>query len=62
MVIRNSLLRSIADHPWTSLQDGFLALSAMAVAGLLAIEYDLFRFAGEMSRPSDAYRLPRPSP
>ena len=43
------MLRSIADHPWTSLQDGFLALSAMAVAGLLAIEYDLFRFAGEMS-------------
>ncbi len=43
------MLRSIADHPWTSLQDGFLGLSAMAVAGLLAIEYDLFRYASEMS-------------
>ena len=49
MAIRNSGLRSIAGHPWTSLQDGFLALSAMAVAALLAIEYDLFRYASEMS-------------
>ena len=49
VVIRNSALRSIGDHPWTSLQDGFLGLSAMAVAGLLAIEYDLFRFAAEMT-------------
>ncbi|MEO8421510.1 MAG: GGDEF domain-containing protein [Hyphomicrobium sp.] len=49
MAIRNSVLRSIADHPWTSLQDGFLGLSAMAVAGLLALEYDLFRFAADMT-------------
>ena len=43
------MLRSVSEHPWTSLQDGFLALSAMAVAGLLAVEYDLFRFASEMT-------------
>jgi diguanylate cyclase (GGDEF)-like protein len=49
VAIRNSVLRTIAGHPWTSLQDGFLALSALAVAGLLSIEYDLFRFAGDMS-------------
>ena len=49
MAIRNSVLRSIADRPWTSLQDGFLGLSALAVAGLLAIEYDLFRFAADMT-------------
>lgn len=49
MAIRNSVLRSIADHPWTSAQDGILATSALAVVGLLAIEFDLFRFAHELT-------------
>ena len=49
MPIRNSVLRSVAEHPWTSAQDGILAVSALAVFGLLAVEYDLFWFAGEFS-------------
>lgn len=43
------MLRPIADHPWTSLQDGVLAVSLLAIVGLLSIEYDLFWFAGELT-------------
>lgn len=49
MAIRNRVLRSIADHPWTSAQDGILATSAISVLALLAIEFDLFRFAHELT-------------
>lgn len=43
------MLRSVASHPWTSAQDLFLGVSAMSVAWLLALEYDLFRFASELT-------------
>ncbi|KAB2943205.1 MAG: GGDEF domain-containing protein [Hyphomicrobium sp.] len=49
MAIRNSVLRSIAAHPWTSAQDAILGTSVLAVAGLLAIEFDLFYFAHELT-------------
>jgi diguanylate cyclase (GGDEF)-like protein len=49
MAIRNSVVRSVADHPWTSAQDALLAVCVLAVAGLLALEYDLFRFASELT-------------
>ena len=48
---RNALLRTIADHPWTSAQDFVLLVATMSVAALLALEYDLFRFAGELTVP-----------
>jgi len=48
---RNALLRTIADHPWTSAQDFVLLVAAMSVAALLALEYDLFQFAGELTVP-----------
>jgi diguanylate cyclase (GGDEF)-like protein len=46
--IRN-VIRSIISHPWTSAQDGILGVSVLAVAGLLAIEFDLFHFAHELT-------------
>jgi len=48
---RNPLLRSIADHPGTSAQDFVLLVAAMSVAALLTLEYDLFRFAGQLTEP-----------
>jgi diguanylate cyclase (GGDEF)-like protein len=49
VAIRNSVLRSIAAHPWTSAQDGILATSVVAVVALLAIEFDLFHFAHQLT-------------
>ena len=43
-MMRNSLLRSITANPWTSIHDALLGVSVLCVAGLLAIELDLFRF------------------
>jgi len=48
---RNPLLRSIADHRWVSAQDFVLLVAAMSVAALLTLEYDLFRFAGQLTEP-----------
>jgi diguanylate cyclase (GGDEF)-like protein len=45
----NSLLRSIVDHPWTSVQDAILLSAAVCVAVLLALQYDLFRFADQLT-------------
>jgi len=47
--MRFSLLRSIATNPWSSVQDGVLAVSVLAVGLLLAIEFDLFRFAQDLT-------------
>jgi len=55
MPIRNSVLRSVAAKPWSSAQDALLGVSVLAIAGLLAIEGELFRFAGEM--PVDQQRI-----
>lgn len=49
MAIRNSVLQSIAAHPGRSAQDAILGTSVLAVAGLLAIEFDLFYFADELT-------------
>jgi diguanylate cyclase (GGDEF)-like protein len=46
-----SIARAIARNPWTSLQDVLLVCGAMIGAAILALEYDLFRFAGEMTTP-----------
>jgi len=48
-VMRNSVVRSITANPWTSIHDALLGISALCVAGLLAIEYDLFRFGEELT-------------
>jgi len=45
------LLRAIINNPWSSVQDGLLLSSVMLVATLLALEYDLFNFAGQLSVP-----------
>jgi diguanylate cyclase (GGDEF)-like protein len=45
----NRLLRTIADHPRASAQDGILIAAAMCVAVLLALEYDLLRFADRLT-------------
>lgn len=47
--MRLSLPRSIANNPWTSAQDAILAVSVLAAGLLLAIEFDLFHFAHELS-------------
>lgn len=46
-----SLVRAIIKNPWSSVQDGLLLSSVMLVAALLALEYDLFNFAGQLSVP-----------
>jgi diguanylate cyclase (GGDEF)-like protein len=46
-----SLVRAIIRNPWSSVQDGLLLSSVMLVAALLALEYDLFNFAGQLSVP-----------
>ena len=45
------LVRAIINNPWSSLQDGLLLSSVMLVATLLALEYDLFNFAGQLTVP-----------
>jgi diguanylate cyclase (GGDEF)-like protein len=45
------LAQTIKRHPWSSLQDGLLIAMAMVVGLLLALEYDLFSFIGELSEP-----------
>jgi diguanylate cyclase (GGDEF)-like protein len=44
-----SLTRTIADHPWSSLQDALLLFGGMIVALVLALEYDLFKFGSELT-------------
>jgi diguanylate cyclase (GGDEF)-like protein len=46
-----SLWRAIVNNPWSSLQDGLLLSSVMLVATLLALEFDLFNFAGQLTVP-----------
>lgn len=47
--MRSALARSIAANPWTSAQDAVLAVSVLATGLLLAIEFDLFHFASELT-------------
>lgn len=47
--MRISLLRSIAASPAASAQDAALAVSVLSAGLLLAIEFDLFHFAHELS-------------
>ena len=47
----SALVRAIIKNPWSSVQDGLLLSSVMLVATLLALEYDLFSFAGQLSEP-----------
>jgi diguanylate cyclase (GGDEF)-like protein len=46
-----TLWRAIANHPWSSAQDGLLLCSVMLVSTLLALEFDLFNFAGQLTTP-----------
>jgi diguanylate cyclase (GGDEF)-like protein len=48
LAVRN-VLRSIAAHPGRSAQDAILALSGLAIVGLLSIEFDLFHFAHQLT-------------
>jgi diguanylate cyclase len=43
------LLRSVVRHPWSSVQDALLLTGVMLGAAILALEYELFSFSGEMS-------------
>ena len=45
------LWRAIKSNPWSSAQDGLLLSSVMLVATLLALEFDLFNFFGQLSEP-----------
>lgn len=45
------LWRAIINNPWSSVQDGLLLSSVMLVATLLALEFDLFNFAGQLTAP-----------
>lgn len=45
------LRKAIATHPRASVQDALLIFSVMLVALLLALQYDLFFFIGELSAP-----------
>jgi diguanylate cyclase (GGDEF)-like protein len=44
-----SIIRSIGEHPWSSLQDILLVSGAMLGATILALEYDLFKLAGSLT-------------
>lgn len=46
-----SVIGAIGDHPWSSIQDVMLVCGAMIGATILALEYDLFKFAGELTTP-----------
>jgi diguanylate cyclase (GGDEF)-like protein len=43
------LLRSVVRHPWSSTQDLLLLLGVMLGATILALEYELFAFAGQLT-------------
>src|SRR5262245_20497123 len=45
----HSFATTIARHPWSSAQDFLLLSAAMIGAVVLALEYDLFVFAGELT-------------
>ena len=45
------LVRAIVNNPRSSLQDALLLSSVMIVATLLALEFDLFNFAGQLTVP-----------
>ena len=45
------LVRAIVNNPRSSAQDGLLLCSIMLVATLLALEFDLFNFAGQLTMP-----------
>jgi diguanylate cyclase (GGDEF)-like protein len=45
----NSVLRSVARHPWTSAQDLLLISGAMIGAVVLTLEYELFSFADQLT-------------
>lgn len=47
--MRISIFRSIANHPSASAQDALLAVSLLAAGLLLAIEFDLFHFAHQLT-------------
>jgi diguanylate cyclase (GGDEF)-like protein len=42
---------AINDHPWSTIQDVLLVCGAMIGSTILALEYDLFKFAGELTTP-----------
>jgi diguanylate cyclase (GGDEF)-like protein len=44
-------VQAIRRNPWSSLQDGLLLFSVMIAATLLALEYDLFNFAEQLTVP-----------
>jgi diguanylate cyclase (GGDEF)-like protein len=44
-----TIARAIGEHPWSSLQDLLLVSGAMLGATIIALEYDLFRFAGHLT-------------
>lgn len=46
-----TLWRAVVNHPWSSAQDALLLVSVMLVATLLALEFDLFNFAGQLTTP-----------
>jgi len=46
-----SLVRTIINNPWSSVQDGLLLASVMLVGALLALQYNLFWFISELSEP-----------
>jgi len=46
-----TLWRAIVNDPWSSAQDALLLFSVMLVATLLALEFDLFNFAGQLTLP-----------
>lgn len=45
----NPVVRAIAAHPWSSLQDALLVLAAGLCALVLALEYELLRFGEELT-------------
>jgi diguanylate cyclase (GGDEF)-like protein len=46
-----ALWRAVVNNPWSSAQDGLLLSSVMLVATLLALEFDLFNFFGQLTEP-----------
>jgi diguanylate cyclase (GGDEF)-like protein len=46
-----AVARAMNDHPWATLQDVLLVFGAMIGAIILTLEYDLFKFAGELTTP-----------
>ena len=52
-----AVARAINAHPWSSLQDVLLVCGAMIGSTILALEYDLFKFAGELTTPERQFTL-----